>query len=720
MGASAQTEPLSPKRDDGANGHQDGVMASPTSCMDLQIALDPGTDADEAMSDGRNCMPSGNAAQESGAATITTWRVRRRLVYTKLMLAPEVALTTQEAGDDEPEWLREAEAFLAQHCTPTGSGAAAAPLYASRGDAGGEPTVAQRRKGSGAQLRNRRRRLRRDLHKLDRAFEPLNLWEILEQRDWRTLQALFELWAVWTRAERRRYGPEVQEGAASVLQAAARRRRARIAQLHDELHAHRAAITAEVREVCCHASGPDGVDGGACSDTAEADVEPSEQGEGAAVEAAAEESEASLRTALRVCLQQMELAIASLAAATEPGRAGGDVSGPGRGGDCAYQDVGEVEAGPENEAETAVAREEEEQALWTRWCQRAQIQRERRLRIAAELLAQLAVRHEARVSEAGRAATVLQAAFRHRRATAAKAAAAVWKRLTQFTGEGRGYVHRRTAAQVCKRLVDEEVCAVAQEAMAAALASEEAASREAHAQAECTAWLDAVIEKVVQQEADGVAVAARGARVALGRGCGDISQGPGHFGRLSEGELVVYYPPVKTGAWGGGLHGELLAEVERVHGEGPSARYSILVDDCRTSALRKQLVPLDAWPHRIEGIAAGAPAAAAEWHAARRQQKAALPLGTAAVAEHPTRSGGRQRKLAREARQGLDWLAVRDAQAWMQERFGSGWYATTQANLEVSRERASFRAAFQGGEAAVVQFKERAASCGISTGSGGC
>ena len=36
------------------------------------------------------------AAQESGAATITTWRVRRRLVYTKLMLAPEVALTTQE------------------------------------------------------------------------------------------------------------------------------------------------------------------------------------------------------------------------------------------------------------------------------------------------------------------------------------------------------------------------------------------------------------------------------------------------------------------------------------------------------------------------------------------------------------------------------------------------------------------------------------------------
>ena len=53
----------------------------------------------------------------------------------------------------------------------------------------------------------------------------------------------------------------------------------------------------------------------------------------------------------------------------------------------------------------------------------------------------------------------------------------------------------------------------------------------------------------------------------------------------------------------------------------------------------------------------------------------------------------------------------------MQERFGSGWYATTQANLEVSRERASFRAAFQGGEAAVVQFKERAASRGISTGS---
>ena len=160
-------------------------------------------------------------------------------------------------------------------------------------------------------------------------------------------------------------------------------------------------------------------------------------------------------------------------------------------------------------------------------------------------------------------------------------------------------------------------------------------------------------------------------------------------------------------------------------GPGPTARsvwvtHSILVDDCRTSALRKQLVPLDAWPHRIEGIAAGAPAAAAEWHAARRQQKAALPLGTAAVAEHPTRSGGRQRKLAREARQGLDWLAVRDAQAWMQERFGSGWYATTQANLEVSRERASFRAAFQGGEAAVVQFKERAASCGISTGSGGC
>ena len=58
------------------------------------------------------------------------------------------------------------------------------------------------------------------------------------------------------------------------------------------------------------------------------------------------------------------------------------------------------------------------------------------------------------------------------------------------------------------------------------------------------------------------------------------------------------------------LHGELLAEVERVHGKGPSARYSILVDDRKTSALRKQLVPLDAWPHHIESIAAGAPTAA--------------------------------------------------------------------------------------------------------------
>ena len=53
----------------------------------------------------------------------------------------------------------------------------------------------------------------------------------------------------------------------------------------------RAAIAAEAREVCCHASGPDKVGGGAFSDTAEADVGPSEQGEGAAVEAAAEESE---------------------------------------------------------------------------------------------------------------------------------------------------------------------------------------------------------------------------------------------------------------------------------------------------------------------------------------------------------------------------------------------------------------------------------------------
>ena len=77
------------------------------------------------------------------------------------------------------------------------------------------------------------------------------------------------------------------------------------------------------------------------------------------------------------------------------------MSSLGRGGDCAYQDVREVKAGPENQAETAVAREEEEQALWTRWCQRAQIQRERRLRIAAELLVQLAVRHEAWVGADG-------------------------------------------------------------------------------------------------------------------------------------------------------------------------------------------------------------------------------------------------------------------------------------------------------------------------------
>ena len=204
---------------------------------------------------------------------------------------------------------------------------------------------------------------------------------------------------------------------------------------------------------------------------------------------------------------------------------------------------------------------------------------------------------------------MLQAAFRHRCAAAAKAAAAVWKRVAQFTGESRSYVYQWTTAQVCKRLVDEEACAVAQEAMAAALASEEAASR------------------------------------------------------------VVYYPPVKTGAWGGGLHGELLAEeVERVHGEGASARYSysILVDDRETSAMRKQLVPLDAWPHRVESIAAGVPERARRrrsrgvaGRAARRQQKAALPLGTAAVAERPTRSGGRQRKLAKEVRQGLDWLVVR-------------------------------------------------------------
>ena len=44
----------------------------------------------------------------------------------------------------------------------------------------------------------------------------------------------------------------------------------------------------------------------------------------------------------------------------------------------------------------------------------------------------------------------------------------------------------------------------------------------------------------------------------------------------------------------------------------------------------------------------------------------------------------------------------------------------TQANLEVLREGASFRAAFQSGEAAVVQFKERTASRCISTSSGDC
>ena len=110
MGAGVDTEPLSPEPDDGADGHQDGAMASPTSCMDLHIALDPARAAGEDA--GGNCSAMPADPTIPAAQAITRWRVRRRLVYTKLMLAPEVMLATQEAGDDELERLREAGALL--------------------------------------------------------------------------------------------------------------------------------------------------------------------------------------------------------------------------------------------------------------------------------------------------------------------------------------------------------------------------------------------------------------------------------------------------------------------------------------------------------------------------------------------------------------------------------------------------------------------------------
>ena len=63
-------------------------------------------------------------------------------------------------------------------------------------------------------------------------------------------------------------------------------------------------------------------------------------------------------------------------------------------------------------------------------------------------------------------------------------------------------------------------------------------------------------------------------------------------------------------------------------GEGPNARYSILVDDRETSALRMQLVPLDARTALRASLPERPPQPRSSEQ--RDRQKAALPLGTAA------------------------------------------------------------------------------------------